>query len=568
MSRSHLLAATAAFVLAAGARAEGPPAADAPVDPRVEALVKQAVEKARQELRDELRAEVQAVQSASEFLGAAAEGPRLQFFELDGYLRARGDLLDNLSLRRGLDANLQYLVPGLPGDTDPPGTQTSANLRLRLEPTLNVSEHVRARAQIDLLDNYLPGTSGAAVHGGAAPSDRPAVNVKRAWGEVETPVGLLSFGRMPSSFGLGLVASAADGLDDDLGDSRDRLQFATLPLSTPFGQLNLVPFLDFDRTGAPGVDARAEAGAGQPINLDSSTNGRTWGIKFLRLDTDDELRRKLERGERSTNYGLMYSYSTLPRAWDGAAYYDRGEYRHQATLWLRLRTSRLHLEAEGSGLYGNLSDPGPYAADLPSPGTRIDLRQFGGVLRATYQVTPNKVTLGGELGFASGDRAPGFGNRPGQLGPAGTGSGPPTLPVAGALEGPQYGLAGDTTIGNFRFNPAYRVDMILWREILGAVTDAWYLKPTLRWDILSGLALDAQLVYSQAIYPESTPSASATSRGSAALGVEADGKLTYATDDGFTAWLQYGVLFPLDGFGGEGSLTRAHAIRTGLAISF
>jgi uncharacterized protein (TIGR04551 family) len=141
-------------------------------------------------------------------------------------------------------------------------------------------------------------------------------------------------------------------------------------------------------------------------------------------------------------------------------------------------------------------------------------------------------------------------------------------PTYGAFEGPQYGLNGDRTISNLRFNPGYRVDLILFRELLGQVTDAWYLKPTLHWDILTGLALDTQLVYSQAMEAASTPSASSPTTGHRPLGVEWDSKMAYATDDGFVAWLQYGVLFPLDGFGGAGALTRAHVIRTGLAIKF
>ena len=50
--------------------------------------------------------------------------------------------------------------------------------------------------------------------------------------------------------------------------------------------------------------------------------------------------------------------------------------------------------------------------------------------------------------------------------------------------------------------------------------------------------------------------------------MELDTKVDYATDDGFSAWLQYGVLFPLSGFDGAGSLTRAHAFRAGVALRF
>jgi uncharacterized protein (TIGR04551 family) len=354
------------------------------------------------------------------------------------------------------------------------------------------------------------------------------------------------------------------------------------------GQLSLVPFLDFDAEGPLQQDPRLGAGVGQPFSRDSAFDGRTYGLKLLRLDTDDELRRKLERGEASTNYGAMYLYSTLGKVqyplWIDPApivaaggqapvnlrpqFYARAEYRHQLSLWFRQRTSRFNLEAEVSGLVGQIGDPGPYSATVDWHGRQLLLRQLGGAVRAGYQVAPNKVTLGGELGFASGDPAPGFGNRPGQL--SGTASSGSEVTGYGALEGPQYDPArGDRVIRNFRFNPGYRIDMILWREIIGQVTDAWYVKPTLRWDILSGLAFDAQLVYSQAIYGSSTPSATSATSGHKPLGLEVDTKLAYGTDDGFAGWLQYGVLFPLSGFNfPDGNLTRAHAIRAGVALKF
>lgn len=577
MSRHHVLAATAALLLAAGAHAQGPQKDAAPADAKVDPNVKAAIEKAKQELRAELHAGLQDARSSAEFLGTAGEGPKLQLLELDGYLRVRGDLLDNMALKRGLDANGQYLVPRPLFDTTARGTQNTANMRLRLVPTINVSEHVRVRTQVDLLDDYVLGSSPGATLGGAAAGDRPVVDVKRAWGEVETPVGLISVGRMPAAFGLGLVASDANGLDDDFGDTHDRLQFATLPLPTPLGQLSLVPFLDFDAEGQLQADTRFGPGAGQPFDRDNADDGRTWGLKLLRLDTADELRRKLERGESSLNYGAMYLYTTLGKVpnpfWTGAPstelpgrteFINRTEYRHQLSLWFRWRTARLAVETEVSGLTGQIGDPGPYSATVDWQGRQLLLRQLGGAVKVTWQASPNKVTLGGELGFASGDPAPGFGNRPGQLGPGDTG-----VTEYGGLEGPQYDPArGDRVVRNFRFNPGYRVDLILWREILGQVTDAWYLKPTLRWDILSGLALDTQLVYSQAVYGSSTPSSKGAGTGHKPLGIELDSKLDYATDDGFAAWLQYGVLFPLSGFDGAGKLSRAHAIRAGVALKF
>jgi uncharacterized protein (TIGR04551 family) len=460
----------------------------------------------------------------------------------------------------------------------PSGTQTTANMRLRLVPTINVSEHLRVRSQIDLLDNYVLGASPGAEFKGATPVDRPIVDVKRAWGEVDTPVGLLSVGRMPAAFGLGLVVGDPGGLDDDYGDTRDRLQFATLPLSTPIGQLALVPFLDFDAEGQLQVDQRYGPGAGQPFDLDRADDGRTWGLKFLRLDTDAELARKLEQGGSSTNYGLMYTYTTLGTVanpyYDPAAlnnlrseYYQRSEYRHELSLWARHQSPRFQVEAEVVGLTGQIADPGPYTATINWTGPKVLLSQVGGALRASYKVLPNKVTLGGEIGVASGDSAPGYGNRPTQLSPTASESGGVTQ--YGATEGPQYDPARqDRTIDAFRFNPGYRVDLILWREILGQVTDAWYVKPTARWDIFTGLALSGQLVYSQALSGWSTPAATATAPGSTAMGIEFDAQLDYLSEDGLAAWVQYGGLVPLGAFEGAGSLTRAHALRAGVAIKF
>jgi len=599
MSRTRLLAATAALLLSAVTRAEEPKPAAAPVDPKVEALVKQAVEKAKQELRDELRVEVQGAQSAAEFLGTAAEGPKLEFLELDGYLRLRGALANDFDLGRSVDTNGFPLYPQPLINPAKRGTLASSNLRLRLEPTFNVSEHVRVRSQVDVLDNYVLGgtvsfgnfvnTPGGLTSTGANGGDRPAVNVKRVWGEVETPVGLLSFGRMPATWGMGIRHPVQDGLDDDFGDTVDRLQFATLPLSTPLGAVSLVPFLDFRSEGALQTDPHFGAGAGQSIDLDSTDDARVFGLKVLHLDTEEEVRRKLERNESSLSYGLNYEYQT----WNAISFpftdtngdasiqvVERREYEHALDLWFRYRTARFHLEGEFAGQVGQIGnpttgvDPGDPNLLKPYAGPQVQVRLFGGALRASYQVVPNKFSMGAEFGIASGDKAPGFGNRPNVLAPPTVAGGSPTQPTYGALEGPQFGTYSfngrtiiDSSIRNFRFNPGYRVDLILWREILGQVTDAMYLKPSIRWDIVSGLAFDASVIYSQAVYSQSTPSSSQTGNGQGPLGLELDTKLSYRGDEGFAAWFEYGVLQPLDGMG-PGSLSRAHAFRAGLAIKF
>ncbi len=102
---------------------------------------------------------------------------------------------------------------------------------------------------------------------------------KRVWAEVQTPVGLLSFGRMPSEWGLGIMANAGGGIDEDFGDTVDRIQFALPPVSTPIGRLTFVPILDFDQEGALYRQPYAARGTGQPFDAESGDDGRTYGLK-------------------------------------------------------------------------------------------------------------------------------------------------------------------------------------------------------------------------------------------------------------------------------------------------
>ncbi len=595
----------------APALAPAVPGAAPEMDPAVRDLVRREVERAKEEMRDEVRAEIQGAQSAREFMDttAAGERPKLDFLQLNGYLRMRGDLFDNLDLRRDKDPAGFYLFPRPLLDPNERGTLTTGNMRFRLEPTLNVSEQVRVLAQLDFLDNLVLGSTPkglfARSDGVAFPfdsstqvapesgvnSDRSSVVVKRAWGEVQTPVGLLSFGRMPSSWGLGILAHAGGGIEDDFGDSVDRLQFALTPLKTPIGPLVLVPMWEIVSTGVTSQDQRVARGLGQPFDRDMSDDAKAIGIKVVRTDTADEVKRKLERNESSVSYGAWYMYKTQdyefpswvsgtgattsppstgqPVPNDSAANdpvggsVKRDAYAHVLDLWTRWQKKGFRLEGELAGIIGQIGNASIDPSTALGP---VLLRQFGGALQAEW--TRSKISFGGEVGFASGDRNPGMGNRPGRGTARCSGNDCP-------IEGAQYD-PGDSThradrvldIRNFRFNPAYRVDLVLWREILQGVTDAFYLKPTFRWEILEGLGVQAALVYSQAMYASSTPSGKYSP-----LGIELDLGVSYKSDDGFIAFLDYGLLQPLDGLSyalreGHQDLSRGHAIRSGLAIKF
>jgi uncharacterized protein (TIGR04551 family) len=146
-----------------------------------------------------------------------------------------------------------------------------------------------------------------------------------------------------------------------------------------------------------------------------------------------------------------------------------------------------------------------------------------------------EARFGGGLdgGYASGDPAPGFGAYP-SLGNA--------MPAAGDLDGSQARPPRDNRIDNFRFSPNYRIDRILFHQIIGTVTDAIYVRPHARARIVDigpgTLGASVAVVGSWAVEPTSTPS------GKRALGVELDSTLTYRTPDGFLATLAHGVFVP------------------------
>jgi uncharacterized protein (TIGR04551 family) len=195
-------------------------------------------------------------------------------------------------------------------------------------------------------------------------------------------------------------------------------------------------------------------------------------------------------------------------------------------LWLRLHAGPIRLELEAGYLWSRVEDPSvDPSISLPA----LTANQYGGVFEAEVEVVADRLWVEAGLGLASGDPAPGLGVAP----PVGQ-----VTSQAGDLDGPQFSLADDTTINNFRFHPGYRVDLIFWRSIVGAVTDAFYVRPEVRWRPNDAFEGRLSVLVSGAVRPSSTPS------GAGLYGAEIDLGIDWTPVAGFVARGEYGVFFP------------------------
>lgn len=472
--------------------------------------------------------------------------------ELHGYLRVRLDTFDNFDLNHGPTPTTGQPLFPIPA-SDPTGsTLTGANMRLRIDPTIRIGWGVSVHARFDILDNLVLGSTPEGLPASlwtpmssastsmrppeaGQNSERSSFQVKRAWGEVLLPFGVISAGRMGAliDWGTGFFVNSGNCLDCDLGDSGDRITIS-LPL---LGHLVAFAF-DFGASGPTSASLRADP---QPFNLDSRDDVRSYALAFARYDTPEVVERYRRAGRTVVQYGLLASVRTqevdLPsyyltgnrsRSYGPADLVRRDVLAFASDLWFGLRRGGFSLDLEGAVVLGQIDN-----ASL-LPGTEFLIRttsqQWGAVGRASYAWPRLKLAL--ELGAASGDDAPGFGVRPplDQL-----------TSQPGDLDGPQLRLPGDTTVNNFRFNPDYHVDLILWRHLIGTVTDAFYARPSLAWKPVRGLQLDSALIVSTALRSSSTPS------GESPLGVELDLGASYTLEPGFVARAAYGVLLPLSG---------------------
>ncbi len=506
---------------------------------------------------------------------------QFQLFELDGYFRFRTDWFKkfNMGFRDDGPGGAPFPDPLGCGAEAAEGTPCdsslrSANIRLRLEPVINLDESTSVHFQVDVLDNLVLGSSadGVFLDGTPRPGNIPtgvfsdsqvapeagrnaltdSIVVKRAWAEVMTPLGLLKFGRMPNQWGLGILANAGGhdplhgtyDFDGDFGDSVDRLIFSTNIPSTPLSAAIGVDWGQSAPTAAQ-TELWQDRYFGQPYDLDDNDDVNDWVFIVADTDSPERFQEKLDEGELALNYGAYVTYRTQDWEYDFSSlevgeevdaemFVPRSSKLYIPDLWLRVGYQQFTFEAEAVARFGDLNGTSNLETGTPE---ELDVKQLGAVARLELKLLDDTLRLGLEAGYASGDE---WDNNP---------QGSLHFRNAQLIPG-----AGDDQVNRFLFDPEYEIDLILFRELMGAVSNATYARPSVTYDITKSISFRGQGVVSFANEEVATP-------GNARMyGVELDGDLGYH-NGAFFAGISYGVLFPLaaldhprdeDGGGGPG----------------
>ena len=554
-------------------------------------------------------------------------------FSLNGYFRVRGEYMDNFALgRRPLDrlsgdpfarwiqvdngpVSGQPVLPaggcgGEPSSTPDSQTQRCggtattrfANMRLRLQPTLSLSDNVRVHIMLDAFDNLVLGSTpevksvnqfgqvtgrapGVPVDSLTRTSAPPesfrntvgdALLVRRVWGEVtNSTIGQVRFGRMGHQWGLGMLWNAGEGtnildsaLDSDYQSEVDRIQLVGKFKGVFFG-------VSWDFANKGYIADPVDNIQGIPRDASRLDDTRQWSFLIARRLEPLQREKQLKRGKWVINGGAYFIYrtqflstSTAPLLGTPAVietqFVRRDARVYMPDGWFQALWKDLRLELEFAGIFGQIQNITPDGFPPTAEGDRYKLRQWALAVETEYRTVGKKLGVFLKGGVASGD---------------------PDVVGLSQYEDLATQPVGQKTISTFSFHPDYRVDLILFKEILGAVAGAYYLAPAISYDIIRsdfGRVFAARLdfIYSRAMYEQQSYASEPN------LGAELDISVYYRTEngpsfkDGFFVAGQFGILFPLNGLkylnvdgitepGGEGTnIRRAMTMRLVMGIQF
>jgi uncharacterized protein (TIGR04551 family) len=289
---------------------------------------------------------------------------------------------------------------------------------------------------------------------------------------------------------------------------------------------------------------------GYPYDLSQDDDVLQLMAAITKIDNPVQLRERIDRGDMVLNYGFQFVYRNqgqtvtpiditqqagnttspfgpqpLTREQLNKAV-PLGAISFTPDLWIKMYYKSFTLEIEGVGIFGRIDHPYYLAADPADMNTRMFLRQVGWVAAGELRLYRDSFFVGFETGGATGDQAE---------------------------DSSQYlnyrwhfvqQPSGDHDLSQFHFSPDYHIDQILFRHIMGTITNAVYFRPSASYWFDLGqtrsVGLLGNFVYALAPVPVATPG------NSLSYGVEMDLSAMYRnTGEGFYAGVIWGVFWPM-----------------------
>lgn len=482
-------------------------------------------------------------------------------------------------------------------------TLSWASLRLRYEPALYLGQHLQIRLGIDALDNLVMGSTHVNAGGefnrglwddsAGSPSAglnswEDALKIRYAYINWRLfDVLDMGGGRFNDSFGLGIVRHAGDCADCDFGSSIDAIR-----LGVTLAGIRIEGTWEYTAVGVtsarPGWHTRVELEdnaelvgqgpgwnqSGQPYDLGQDDDVTTFSV---RVTSEPLTGKKLEEYERKLNidrdvgisWGVFSTFTdqtyssnrsvwtadkqcptmdgdSEPRAyelenktevldWHCYMLVPRNVFLWRPSLWFKLEARPEYLleiraEIEAAGLVGSIGSLAMQGEEELGS-TEKDIAGFAAA--AELEIRWDRLLVGLDTGFATGDDRRYLGFLDGQN--------------VAVLDDSEYvddrNVSDNKTITSFWFHRDYRIDLILFRQVIGGITNAVYVRPWVGYRMLDAedMRLDARLdiLYAAPVKPTGSPGQGDH------YGVEIDASLNF-TMGGFELSAAAGVLVPLE----------------------
>ncbi len=435
----------------------------------------------------------------------------LKYLSIEGYFRTKMDYQNNL------DLNSFYLMKPNTSDEYVVGSSrhmptigelkngassestVSYNTRFRFSPNIIVGEYLRAVATIDIFDNQQYGDN-----------QKSLIFAKEAYFEGKTPLGLISFGRIATNWGLGINRNSGKGKFANNGTYIDQIQYELKGVVASMPNLSFKLAYEIkDSTPQSNTFYKSVENPNYDVQDDDDYVGFSLYIEN-RME-GEELNNYLSNMKTRLNYGLysgMYwkDKNTVinQNPTNNASNYSYEDYKldyytFDAFFEFYFK-NRFNLKSELVYIFGNNEKDKSFS-------------QWGIVLQSNFNFLMKTLTVGIDGGIASGDTSDD--------------------------SNPYKALGKETKYmkDNFIFNRDYNIDLIFFKEIY-TLSGLYYIRPHLKWAATSNIALNFWSITSIALNKEQTFGKDTY------LGTEIDFSLEYLNKDGLNFGLRSGLYIP------------------------